>query len=426
MITRHQRDKAVAPRQAPRQDGLPAGGNKRVGTRAGKAARAGTRAGKAAPAPAPALPVVAIAGPTASGKSALALTLAEAFDGVIINADSMQLYRELKILTARPGRADTAAVPHRLYGVIPAGEPCSAGRWRALALAEIAAAAVAGRLPILVGGTGLYLKAVMEGLAPVPKIPQAVRAAARALHARLGGEAFQAALRRRDPVMAGRLGPADSQRLIRAYEVVTATGRSLADWQEGGEGGEPAAGAGLPPGCAAPENVMPGHATPTYAMVLLDPPRKALYEACDRRFTAMVERGAVDEVRRLDALGLDPGLPAMKAVGVPELRRYLHGDVTLEAACDLARQATRRYAKRQVTWFRHQAPGAHRVPAQYSPAQHSTAHHSTAHHSAAQHSAAQHSAAQHAAAEHSAAQHAESLEAEIFSFIRRFLLTARG
>jgi tRNA dimethylallyltransferase len=294
--------------------------------------------------------VLVVAGPTASGKSALALAVAEAFAGVVINADSMQLYRELEVLTARPTRDEMARAPHRLYGVIPASQACSAGRWRAMAVREMAAAHQAGRLPILVGGTGMYLKALMDGLAPVSAIPDEVRAAARALHARLGPEGFHAELRRRDPIMAARLGPEDTQRLIRAYEVVAATDRSLADWHE------------TPADEADPDPEW----RPRYRMLVLDPPRAELYAACDRRFAEMVARGAVDEVERLDALGLDPRLPAMKAVGVAELRRYLMGELTLEAACVVARRSTRRTAKRQVTWFRHQAPGAHRISAQYS------------------------------------------------------------
>ena len=186
-------------------------------------------------------PIVVITGPTAGGKSGLALALAEAFDGVVINADSMQVYRELRILTARPGADALARAPHRLYGVLPGREPCSAGRWREMALDEIAAARTEGRLPLVVGGTGLYLRALAEGLAPVPNLPEAVREAARARHADLGGAAFHAELAARDPVMAARLEPGDSQRLIRAWEVLEATGRSLADWQaQAGAGCEPA------------------------------------------------------------------------------------------------------------------------------------------------------------------------------------------
>ncbi len=282
--------------------------------------------------------IVLVAGPTASGKSALALDLAEAFDGVVINADSMQLYRELCIITGRPGPEAAARAPHRLYGVLPAAEACSAARWRALALAEISAARAAGRLPILVGGTGLYFRALTKGLAPVPEIPVRLRAAARARHARLGGAAYHAELARRDPEAAARLAPGDSQRLIRAWEVIEATGVPLAEWQrrqeaKGGLAGQPLA-------------------------LVLAPPRPALYAACDARFAAMVERGAAAEVEALDALGLDPGLPAMKAVGVRELRRHLAGELGLDEAIALAQRATRNYAKRQLTWFRHQMPGA--------------------------------------------------------------------
>jgi tRNA dimethylallyltransferase len=290
-------------------------------------------------------PVVVIGGPTASGKSGLALALAEAFAGTVVNADSMQVYRELRVLSARPGPEACARVPHRLYGVQPAAEPCSAALWRTLAVAEIAAAEAADRLPVVVGGTGLYLAALIDGLAPVPEIPAAVRAEARALHARLGGAAFHAALRERDPGAAARLHAGDSQRLVRAYEVVLATGRPLAKWQADGHDAA-AAGAYLP--------------------IVLAPPRADLYAACDARFLAMVAGGALDEVAALLALGLDPRLPAMKAVGVPELSAHLRGELALAEAVRRAQQATRRYAKRQTTWFRHQLAAAHVFHAQFS------------------------------------------------------------
>jgi tRNA dimethylallyltransferase len=279
-------------------------------------------------------PVVIVAGPTASGKSALALAVAEALGGTIINADSMQVYRDLAVLTARPGAAALARAPHRLYGVVESAEACSAGRWRGLALAEIAAAREAGRVPVVTGGSGLYLRALLEGLAPVPPVAAALRAEARALHARLGGEGFRRALAARDPEAAQRLAAGDTQRLIRAYEVVTATGRALADWRRG-QG--PVAG-------------------PPAAAVLLLPQRAALYTACDARFLRMMERGALAEVQALLARGLDPALPAMRAVGVPELAALLAGRASREAAVAAAQQATRRYAKRQYTWFRHQMP----------------------------------------------------------------------
>ena len=310
-------------------------------------------------------PILIIAGPTASGKSALALDAAEEFTGMVINADSMQVYRELRVLTARPTDGDEARVPHRLFGTLPVTEACSVGRWLGMARAEIEAARGAGRLPILVGGTGLYLKALTGGLAPVPGIPQGIRSQARRLHARLGGEAFRAELAKVDAEAARRLEAGDSQRLIRAFEVVRATGRPLADWQRQGAGG-PATDA-------------------RFATIVLAPPRDALYAAIDARLDTMIEEGALDEVAALDRLGLDAGLPAAKAVGVPELRRHLRGEITLDEALESAKRASRNFAKRQLTWLRHQMPGAHVVPAQYS----------------------------------------ESLRPEIFSFICRFLLTGR-
>jgi tRNA dimethylallyltransferase len=297
--------------------------------------------------------VIVVGGPTASGKSALALDLAEALDGVVINADSMQVYAELAILTARPGPADLARAPHRLYGELPASTRCSAAAWCDMALAEIGLAQKAGRRPIVVGGTGLYLRALTEGLSPVPPVPEEIRRATVELHETLGGEAFHAELMRWDPKMGQRLAPGDSQRMIRAWEVMVATNRSLADWQL-------EAGSGPPPGMV-------------FDWVVLAPPRDALYAACDGRFRAMVAAGALEEARALLALGLDPELPAMKAVGVPELAAHLRGEIELEAAIVRAQQATRNLAKRQTTWFRHQTPATaarvqrcHVVDAQYS------------------------------------------------------------
>ena len=317
-------------------------------------------------------PLVIVTGPTASGKSDLALRLAETFEGVVINADSMQVYRELSVLTARPGLEAMRRVPHRLYGVLPGAERCSAGRWSVMARAEIAAARDRGRLPIVTGGTGLYLRALLEGLDPVPAVPEAVRARARRLHDTLGGRGFHAALAARDPAMAGRLHPNDRQRLVRAWEVMEATGRSLADWQAAGGTGQ--------------DGPRPGLGRCLWLLCL--PPRAQLYAACDGRFLEMIERGALDEVRALEALGLDPTLPVMKALGVPEFRAHLAGETSLEAAIAQAQQATRRYAKRQETWLRTQLPGATRKSAMQI------------------------------------AQFSESLLDDIFSKIRRFLLTA--
>jgi tRNA dimethylallyltransferase len=279
--------------------------------------------------------VVVLYGPTASGKSDLAIALAERLDGVVINADSLQVYAELKILTARPDGAALARAPHRLFGVLSAAEAGSAAWWRDATLAEIAAAHAAGKYPILAGGTGLYLKTLMEGLSPVPTSDPEARAKATALYGEIGGPAFRAALAERDPVIAARLEPGDRQRLIRAWEVVEATGTPLSNWQ------------------ALPKN--PGHSL-EFRLIGLMPPRDALYERIDRRFGAMLDRGALDEAARFDALGLSPALPANKALGLPELRRHLKGEIDLAEATRLARQASRNYAKRQTTWFRHQLP----------------------------------------------------------------------
>ena len=278
-------------------------------------------------------PVLVVAGPTAAGKSALALALAEQLGGVVINADSMQVYRELAILTARPGPDDLARVPHRLYGVLPGAEACSAGRWRDMALHEIEAALSADRLPILAGGTGLYLRALQKGLAEIPQVPPEVRAAASQMHERLGGSAFHAALGERDPETAARLPPGDRQRLIRAWEVLEATGRPLAHW-------------------IADQEAQP----PPYRFlnVLVMPPREQLYLNCNRRFEAMIAAGALEEVKALRALALAPTLPVMKSLGVSELLAVLEGREGLPDAIAAAQQRTRRYAKRQMTWLRNQ------------------------------------------------------------------------
>lgn len=276
-----------------------------------------------------------IAGPTASGKSGLAAALAAGLEGVVINADAMQVYRELSILTARPCGDVLSAVPHRLYGVLAGSEACSAGRWRGLAMKETEEALAAGRLPILAGGTGLYLEALEKGLNEVPEIPAETRAAVRAELLKGGPAALHAKLVRDDPAMAARLSPTDGQRVARAWEVLTATGRSLADWQR--EEAEP-----------APYD---------FIKLCLLPPREQLYADCDRRLAAMLDQGALEEVRNLLALRLDPGLPVMKSLGVPEFSAYLGGECSLETALERAQQATRRYAKRQMTWLRHRFLG---------------------------------------------------------------------
>jgi len=287
-------------------------------------------------------PVLVIAGPTASGKSGLAVAIAERLDGTVINADALQLYRELEILTARPDPAALARAPHRLYGMLAADDACSAARWRALALETIAA--VAPRLPILVGGTGLYLRALLRGLAPLPAVPASVRAAATARRAALGPAAFHREVATRDPATAARLPVGDRQRLIRAWEIFEATGRPWSAW------------------LAEPDEPPP--AGLRFAVMVVAPPRVELYRAIDRRLLDMVARGALDEVRAV--MDRDPALPIHKALGLRELARHLRGETPLDAALATAQQATRNYAKRQMTWLRHQLPEASWFDAQYS------------------------------------------------------------
>ncbi len=291
--------------------------------------------------------VLLLAGPTASGKSALAVAAAQALNGVIVNADSMQIYRELNRITARPDETALAAAPHRLYGVRAMAEPCSAAAWRALAVSEIAAARAAGRVAILTGGTGMYFRALRHGLAPVPPIPAAVRVAARAQLEAEGTDVLHAKLAVRDPESAARLSPGDSQRILRAWEVLEATGRSLAAWQR-----EPAA-----------DGAPAGH----LVELVIEPARDVLYAACDARFAEIVAQGGVEEAGAIAALDLEPALPAMKAVGLRELIGLAAGRITREEALEAGMRATRRYAKRQLTWFRHQMADAVRIEARVTP-----------------------------------------------------------
>jgi tRNA dimethylallyltransferase len=277
---------------------------------------------------------VLIAGPTASGKSALALRLAERIGGAVINADSMQVYGDLAIITARPTAAEQAGVPHLLYGHVDAAVNYSVGQYVADAGKALAEVARSRKVPIFVGGTGLYFKALTAGLAAVPPIPADIRAGVRERLARQGAAALHGELHRRDPASAARLNPNDRTRVARALEVVEATGRSLTDWQQEG----------------LPALIDPART----ARVFIAPDRAALYGRIDARFATMLAGGALDEVRKLAARRLDPLLPAMKAHGVPWLIRHLAGEMSLAAAADKARQDTRHYAKRQFTWFRHQ------------------------------------------------------------------------
>jgi tRNA dimethylallyltransferase len=283
---------------------------------------------------------VLIAGPTASGKSALALELARAqarFNGgVVINTDSLQMYRDLRVITARPTPAEEAEMPHRLYGQVDAAVNFSAGAWVVDAALALEEARAQNRLPIFTGGSGLYFKALTRGLSAVPPIAHEVRENVRARLERDGVEALHAQLNERDPASAERLKPRDRIRIARALEVVEATGRSLTDWHRDGQ----------------PPLLPPGHVTALF----LAPERDQLYARIDARFDAMLNAGALDEVAALAARKLDPLLPAMKAHGVPALIRHLNGEISLEQAAVIGRADTRHYAKRQFTWFRHQLP----------------------------------------------------------------------
>ena len=282
-------------------------------------------------------PLALIAGPTASGKSDCAVRLALALkarrrEGVVINADSAQVYADLAVLSARPSPGEMQGIEHRLFGEWDGAEACSAADWAVRARNVIAKIHARGAVPVLVGGTGLYLRTLLDGIAPVPPIEPAVREAVRAMPV---AEAY-VALQSEDPAKAALLSPADTTRVARALEVVRSTGKPLGDWQADRVGGI-------------------GDAVTLHARVLL-PPRGWLYERCDRRFALMLENGAIAEVERLLARGLDPALPVMRAIGVPELAALLVGEITATEAETRGAQATRNYAKRQYTWFRNQPP----------------------------------------------------------------------
>ncbi|XAO71095.1 MAG: tRNA (adenosine(37)-N6)-dimethylallyltransferase MiaA [Acetobacteraceae bacterium] len=273
-----------------------------------------------------------VTGPTCSGKSALAFSLAQLFDGVIINADSMQVYRDLRILTARPSEAEMQAVPHRLYGVLDAAENGSVAWWRRHALDEMEAALGSGRLPIFCGGTGMYLRALIEGLAEVPDPGPEVRAEVRDKLAAEGPESLYTMLQTIDPDAVSRIAPADGQRLARVWEVWRGTGKTLSWWRR--------------------ESPLPA-ASGSFIALRLDPPRDALRAAIAARFDAMLDHGAIEEVTALRARNLPPSLPAMRAHGVPELIAFLDGNMTLVMARERATLATGQYTRRQATWFRH-------------------------------------------------------------------------
>jgi tRNA dimethylallyltransferase len=297
------------------------------------------------PHPTPPPRPILIAGPTASGKSGLALALAERRGGTVINADSMQVYRELRVLTARPGAEDAARAPHVLYGHVSGAQAYSAGRYAADAAQAIAAAQAAGRVPIVVGGTGLYFKALLEGLSPIPAPDPQVRAFWRAEAARRPAPELHALLAARDPEMAARLMPTDPQRIVRALEILESTGRSLAEWQRA-------------PG-------RPALAEAEAERLLLLPPRETHGTAIDTRFDAMMIAGALDEVRAMLALGLSAELPIMRALGVAPLAAHLAGGLSLDAAVARAKTDTRKYAKRQLTWLKRNMIAWNRVDAKF-------------------------------------------------------------
>jgi tRNA dimethylallyltransferase len=273
-----------------------------------------------------------IAGPTASGKSALALMLAEQAGGVVINADSAQVYADLRIISARPTEEEEARAPHRLYGYRDAALPCSAADWAADAKRAIAEVQAEGRLPVLVGGTGLYIRTLLEGIAPVPEIDPAIREKVRAFSVAHN----YAALEREDPAAAARLRPSDSTRVARALEVVRSTGRPLADWQKQRVGG-----------IAGEVELRP---------LILLPERDGLYRRCDERFETMMSDEGIEEVRSLLGRNLNPMLPAMRAIGVREIAAFLAGQLSRAEALEAGRTATRQYAKRQYSWFSRQTP----------------------------------------------------------------------
>ena len=276
---------------------------------------------------------VIICGPTGAGKSSLALNLAEKFKGVIINADSVQIYREIKILSGRPTSDDYRRAPHRLYGIMSIFKPCTLGIWRKMALETIRECELSGRLPIICGGTGLYIKFLLDELSAIPEIPPSIKLEAREKLEDLGNENFRELLSKNDPVSARRIKSGDTNRLLRAWEVLTATNKPLSYWHE------------------QSEETGSQH---KFFKVCLMPERKALYSKCDKRFLDFIEQGAAEEARALDFITVSPELPASKTLGLIELIKYTKGELELSDAIEQAQRTTRRYAKRQLTWFRHQ------------------------------------------------------------------------
>ena len=282
--------------------------------------------------------IFVIGGPTASGKSAQAMELAAKHDGIIINADSMQIYDDLPILTAQPSDEDKAQHPHELYGTLHPNESCSAGNWREMVEPLIEKILSEGKTPIVVGGSGLYINALVEGLSPIPDMPEDIREAASQKQKELGNPAFHAELEKIDPVMAERLEPQNTARLVRAWEVLKATGKSLAEWQE-------------MPRVGPPDNWQ-------FDITLVMPERETLYDRCNKRFIWMLDNGALEELeefnKSIENGDIKPNALLTHALGAEPLTAYLKGQLAKEAAIDKGQGETRQYAKRQVTWFRHQ------------------------------------------------------------------------
>ena len=291
-----------------------------------------------------------IAGPTAGGKSAFALKAAREYNGVIINADSMQVYRDLNVISACPSEQEEQQAPHRLYRFLDGAETCSAAFWAERAMQEVDAVWSDGKLPILVGGTGMYFKVLLDGIAKVPEIPDEVRQEVRRQCAEDGSAALHAELLQTDPEIAKRLAPGDSQRISRAIEVERATGTPLSEWQKETEPG---------PMQAHDENG-------SVQKFILLPDREVLYDRCNKRFDLMLEQGGLAEIGTLLERRLPSELPVMRALGVPSLISYLEGNMTLEQASEDAKMQTRRFAKRQLTWFRNQFSHWNTLDAQYS------------------------------------------------------------
>ena len=288
-------------------------------------------------------PVWLIAGPTAAGKSALALALARAYGGEIVNADSVQLYGDLRILTARPTPEDEARAPHHLFGIADAADAWSVGRWLSAAKCTLASVAERGRPAIVVGGTGLYFRSLTQGLADIPLVSPTIRSETAAMYDELGEAAFRRTLARADSAAEARIAAGDRQRLMRAFGVFAASGRPLSEWRR---------------------FTIPTLAPESWRGVVVSLPRDALYRRCNQRLAAMAEGGALAEVARLVSRGLDPNLPAMKALGLAPFAAHLRGEIDAAEALSRAQQATRQYAKRQLTWFRHQTPDWPRLDAE--------------------------------------------------------------